>query len=74
MRAAVVLAALLLTAPSAAACPFCDGPRADGVNPARSEVLGPGFWPNAAAVAAPFAALLGAAALVRYAPPRRAAR
>lgn len=72
VRPVLVLLAVLgvvafATAP-AAACPFCDGGPA-GVNEVRAEVLGPSFWPHAAAAAAPFAVLLGVAAAVHFGPP-----
>lgn len=58
---ALLLTALLagLWPAAAAACPFCDGGA-----PVRAEVFGPGFWPAAGAVAAPVAAVLGAAVLL----------
>jgi hypothetical protein len=57
-----VLVAFAL-APSAAACPFCDG-GPSGVNEVRREVFGPGFWRNALATAAPFAAVLTVVGLI----------
>lgn len=60
---------VLALAPSAAACPFCDG-GPSGVNPVRREVFGPGFWTNALAAAAPFAVMLLAAGLLLREPRR----
>jgi hypothetical protein len=54
---------LLVLAPSAAACPFCDG-GPSGPNEVRREVFGSDFWTNALAAAAPFVVVLVVVGLV----------
>ncbi len=62
-RSALILAAWLLAAGPAAACPFCDG-GPDGVNEVRAAIFGDDFWPHVAAVLLPFPLVGGLAALL----------
>ncbi len=55
--------AVLLAAPAAWACPFCDGGPA-GTNPVRDTIFGDDFWHHLAAVLLPFPLFLGIAALL----------
>ena len=49
---------VLVLAPAAAACPFCDG-GPDGVNEVRDGIFDEQFWPRVAATVAPFPVLAG---------------
>jgi hypothetical protein len=60
---------VLVLAPAAAACPFCDG-GPDGVNEVRDGVFDENFWPRVAATLAPFPVLAGVVALIYFGPPR----
>lgn len=63
MRAAI--AALLLSAAPAFACPLCASPTGERV---RAGILGDDFAANLAATLAPFAALFVIAAAIRFIP------
>lgn len=71
----LALFALAAVAPTAAACPFCDG-GPDGVNEVRDGVFDENFWPRVAATVAPFPVLAGVVALIYFGPPtfRRSGR
>jgi len=60
--------ALVLFAPTASACPFCDG-GPTGVNEVREGVFDTNFWPKVAATLAPFPVLAGIVALIYFGPP-----
>lgn len=65
MRLRPAVAALLLSASPAAACPLCASPTGERV---RSSILGDDFAANLLATLAPFAVLLAVAAAIRFAP------
>jgi hypothetical protein len=64
----LALLALAWLAPTAAACPFCDG-GPGGVNEVRDGIFDEDFWPRVAATIAPFPVLAGVVALIYFGPP-----
>lgn len=69
LLAVLTPSALVVIAPRADACPFCDG-GPTGVNEVRAGVFDENFWPRAAATVAPFPVLAGIVALIYFGPPR----
>ena len=62
---AVMAGAVLLLAPEARACPFCDGGEL-GVNEVRAAVFGDDFWLHLSCTAAPFVIFLAVTALIHF--------
>jgi hypothetical protein len=61
--------ALVVFAPAASGCPFCDG-GPSGVNEVREGIFDDTFWPRVAATLAPFPVLAGIVALIYFGPPK----